>query len=967
MPGRKYHIIFFFVLWPLFSAGQNTLGLPEVVNYIKSSYNAGLQNWDISQDKNGIIYFANNEGLLSFDGNYWTLFPLPNKTIVRSVETGTDNRIYVGGQDELGYFMASDNGTLAYHSLTDRIPPASRSFGDVWDIAIVNKDVFFRTSNRIFRFVEDRVAVYAAKSEWSYMGLCRDVLYAHDYKAGIMAFRNNIWAPVDMPSDLPLNDPVTSILPAENNTAVITTLKNGLFRFDTSGIRKIQSETSPRLQQSRIYGATSIDEKWIALATNTEGVLITDTEGRIIQHISKTEQLQNNNVLSIFLDNQQNLWLGLDNGIDFIAYNSPIKHINPMLQDESGYTAAIFRNRFYMGTSNGLYQVPLQPLKDLSFSMGTFAKVKGTQGQVWNLSEVNNRLLMGHHDGAFLVQDTGVKILSDIPGFWNFIPLSNTYPSPKLVSGHYKGLVFFDDRDGQIRLSGQVPGFTESSRFVEIDAEKQIWVSHPYHGIYRIGQKSDSSYDIHMYTDKNGLPSSLNNHIYTVRNEILAATENGIYVYNRRKDKFEPSSYYRKYFGTQSIRYLKEDPMGNIWFIHQKNLGVLDYSEKEPKLIYLPDVNNKMLSGFETIYPVDSNNVFLCGEKGFFHINYAKYRQTIPELCVQIRNVRTIGNKDSIIYGGYAGITGTDNAKNRREVPAISYSSRAIHFEYSCAIFGQQSKLEYSYRLKGFDDSWSEWTKKTEKEYTNLPSGYYSFDVKVRNNLGNESPVASFAFKILPPWYQTSLAIVCYILLVLLLFYFLYQWQRKKFRKQQIRFEEEQNKIMYIHELELNKTESELVALRNEKLETEISYKNAELVSSAMHLVKKGELLAKVKDELSQLMKRIGDEQAIAELKKMIKTLSVDENIDKEWENFTRHFDAVNSDFVLKLKESYPNISSNELKLCAYLRMNLSTKEISQLMNISVRGVEISRYRLRKKLGIPTEVSLFDFLIRIRS
>jgi DNA-binding CsgD family transcriptional regulator len=99
----------------------------------------------------------------------------------------------------------------------------------------------------------------------------------------------------------------------------------------------------------------------------------------------------------------------------------------------------------------------------------------------------------------------------------------------------------------------------------------------------------------------------------------------------------------------------------------------------------------------------------------------------------------------------------------------------------------------------------------------------------------------------------------------------------------------------------------------------------------------------------------------------MIKSLSEDDNMDQEWENFTKHFDKVHSDFVVGLKEKHPNISASELKLCAYLRMNLTTKEIAQLMNISVRGVEISRYRLRKKLGIPSEQNLFDYLINIHT
>ena len=165
--------------------------------------------------------------------------------------------------------------------------------------------------------------------------------------------------------------------------------------------------------------------------------------------------------------------------------------------------------------------------------------------------------------------------------------------------------------------------------------------------------------------------------------------------------------------------------------------------------------------------------------------------------------------------------------------------------------------------------------------------------------------------------------------------------------------------------MERNKTNNELIALKNEKLESEINFKNSELASSAMHLVKKGELITKLKSEILHVVKQIDNPQAIAELKKMIKTLNEDENMDEEWENFTMHFDKVHSDFVVTLKEKFPTITGNELKLCAYLRMNLSTKEIAQLLNISVRGVEISRYRLRKKLQISSDTNLFDFLINI--
>lgn len=953
-----------FICFPFSAFCQNTIGFPDIINYSKQTYNAGLQNWDMKQDKNGIIYAANNEGLLSFDGKYWSSYPLPNKTIVRSVEIGADNRIYVGGQDELGYFAPSKSGRLEYHSLTSFIPAKDKSFGDVWDIVAYKKDIFFRTPYKIFQFTNQTIATSYAPFEWSYLGVCNNRLYAYDQKTGLMSFDNNVWSPLTIKNELPYNDPVTAVIPVNNDTAVITTLKHGVYLFSKEQITKIQSPNSALFESERIYAATAVNKEWIALATNNGGVYIIDLQENIIQHFSRTEGLQNNNVLSILLDNQQNLWLGLDNGIDFIAYNSAIKHIIPLLQDESGYAALIHNDRLYTGTSNGLYSVMLQPVKDLSFSKGSFLSVAGTKGQTWNLSEINNQVLLGHHEGAFIIKDNTATQISSHPGFWNFTPLSSTFPAAQMLAGNYTGLMYFDFRNQQFSQTKEIPGFTESSRFVAIDQQDNIWVSHPYHGVFRITKKADSSYTVKTYADNEGLPSALNKHVYKIKNEVVVASEKGVFIYNTQKDHFEASEFYKKLLGDQSIRYLKEDKSGNIWFIHEKKLGVIDLSGKEPAVIYLPELNNKMLSGFELIYAVDDNNVFLGGEKGFYHINYEKYKKTLPNLKVQVRAVRIINNKDSLLFGGYFKEVNEQQIQDEKNIPSIAYSWKVIHLEFTSSLFGYQKNLEYSYRLKGFDPSWSDWTNRTEKEYTSLPPGNYTFEVKVRNNLGNESPVSTYSFNVLPPWYQTTLAKIIYLLLFGAVLFALYRWQRKKFLLQQQKHEEEQQKLLYIHGLEINKSESELVALRNEKLEAEINYKNSELASSAMHLVKKGELLTNIKTELTQMMKRLNNEQAISELKKMIKSLSEDDNIDKEWENFTKHFDKVHSDFVVRLKEKHPAITGNELKLCAYLRMNLSTKEIAQLMNISVRGVEIGRYRLRKKLGIGSEVNLFDYLIK---
>jgi ligand-binding sensor domain-containing protein/DNA-binding CsgD family transcriptional regulator len=953
--------ILLLLCFPIGAYCQNTIGLPDVVNYSKQLYSAGLQSWDIKQDKNGLIYFANNEGLLSFDGRYWNLYPLPNKTIVRSVEIGPDGKIYVGGQDELGYFSPGSNGRLQYHSLTGSIPEKERVFGDVWDIASFKQGIYFRSASKIFRFANQSIASFKPGSEWGFMGLCNGRLYAQDLRNGLMYFENEAWAPLEATNSLPINDPVTGILPAQKDSAIVTTLKNGLFTLSGKDISKSASINNSLFENERIYAATAVNNGWIALATNNSGVYITDYKGNIIQRFSRTEGLQNNNVLSCFLDSQGNLWLALDNGIDFIAYNSAIKQIKPFLLDGSGYTSLIYQNRFFAGTSGGLYSVELQPLKDLSFSKGDFAPVNNTKGQTWSLAEINNQLLLGHHEGAFAISGNTAAHISSNPGFWNFMPLSGSFPSPIVIAGNYKGLSFFNYSDGNFTEGLQIPGFTESSRFVAIDKDDNIWVSHPYHGVYKLTKAADGNFITHSYTEKKGLPSTLNNHVYKIKNEVLVATEKGIYAYNAAKDGFEPAAFYQKLLGSQSIRYLKEDAADNTWFIHEKTLGVIDFSGGEPSVIYLPELNNKMLSGFEFIYPVNDNNIFMGGEKGFYHINYQKYKQTVPTLLVQVRTLRIQGKTDSLLFGGY--FRDTAAVQDADAIPSISHGWKTIRIEFSSSLFGYQSNLEYSYRLSGFDDNWSGWWNRTEKEYTNLPAGNYTFEVKVRNNLGNESAVSAYTFTVLPPWYFTNWAKLLYLLLVMAGIYLAYKLLQKKFRLQRAKYEAEQKKLQYIHELERNKTESELVALRNEKLEADIHFKNSELASSAMHLVKKGELLSKLKAELAQVMKGFDNPQAAAELKKMIKALSEDEHIDQEWEKFAHHFDKVHSDFVVELKEKHPTITPNETKLCTYLRMNLSTKEIAQLMNISVRGVEISRYRLRKKLGITQETGLFDYLI----
>jgi DNA-binding CsgD family transcriptional regulator len=955
-------LFFIFLIFPLWSFGQNAIGLAEIQNYDKKTYKAGLQNWDFKQAKNGILYVANNEGLLSFDGKYWNINSLPNKTIVRSLEIGTDNKIYVGGQDELGFFAPNTYGKMSYNSLIDKIPATEQKFGDLWDIVQYKKDIFFRSFTKIYKYSNASFSILKATSIWSFMGACNGILYAQDKNLGLYIYENNNWQRLDI--NLPNNIEITAILKKDNETNIITTLKNGLFELKNNNITPINNSLSNTLQQKRVYAAINMPDNRLAFATSFGGIYITDLNGEPVQEFSKQEGLINNNTLSIFIDNHSNIWAGLDNGLACIAYNNSVKHIYPNSDDASGYTSIISNNTLYTGSSVGLFSIPIKPLTDLSFNRGKFSQVLNTNGQTWGLAEINNQILLAHHEGAFIVKNnTATQINANADGFWNFTSSSDIFPNANIVAGNYNGISFLNNSTNSTSIFASIPNFNESSRFLVVDQNKNIWVSHPYHGVYKIYNNSNYNYISKLYTNKNGLPSLLNNHVYKIKNEVVIATEKGVYNYNQANDIFEPSVFYNKILGTQSIRYLKEDKDGNIWFVHEKNVGVIDLSGTEPKIIYVPELNNKILSGFENFYPYNSNNIFVGSENGFLHINFEKYKNNTYLSKALIRKVSITNIIDSVIFNG--NYLEEDDQQNKDQIFSIPKKWKLIHFEFSSPNYGQLINTEFSYRLKGFDNNWSEWSTKTEKEYTNLPAGNYTFELKTRNSQLKESEITTYQFKILPPWYLSTVAYLLYFILFGTGIYYYLNWQKKKTQLQQIKHEEEQKKQQYLHQLEIEKTENELVALRNEKLNTEIDFKNAELATSAMHLVQKGELLTKLKADLNHLAKGLDNEKAVAEIKKMIKVLGEDDKMDNDWEHFAQHFDKVHSDFVTTLKEKHPTITPNEIKLSAYLRMNLSTKEIAQLMNISVRGIEISRYRLRKKIELPTEVSLFEYFINM--
>ncbi|MCU0403748.1 MAG: hypothetical protein MUE99_04305 [Chitinophagaceae bacterium] len=955
-----------FVLFSLNTIGQNTIGIPDITNYPHEAMNAGTQTWEIGQDSLGILYFANNSGLLTYNGKDWKLHALPNKTVTRSLAVMPDGKIMIGGQDALGYFFPDNNGNLQFHSLLNKLPVESRNFGDIWNIVVIRDEVFFRATKFIYQYSyrKGTLKVHNAQegSSWTFMGRFQNDLFAQNSRMGLVKLTLSGWKIVS--NDAPIkNTLMTDIQPLGNDSALISTLRNGIFLITPNGVRPYDWDSRPVKDQ--VYTMLALGKQSFAVGTVSNGIYMMDRYGKIIRHFSGNNGLQNNNVRCLFVDRGGNLWAGLDEGIVVIKINSSVHRILPVSQTRiATYASLVDNNRLFIGTSDGLYYSKLDSDildGDLSRSTGSFERIEGSDGQVWSLKKIYGDIWMGHHDGAFRIRNNRAEYLTRYGGgTWLF----KTIPHHKnLFNATYSGIQrLLIDRPQITADSSFENKLQEPLRFVEIDsAQNTIWASHPYRGIYRIymSENFQKTINVKLYTVENGLPGNINNYVFRLNGKIIFATEKGIYAFDPAEEIFKKDEVYAKVFRNESIRFATVDAKKRIWFASENKIGVVEKGDVR----FFPEFEGMLVGGFENIYPMNDQNIFIGSSNGIIHLNYEKYSLQKNTISVIFNKVVANNGKDSLIFNGYFVENGKVSSRQPAElIKKLHPSFSSFHFNFSCNQYGSSPKIMYRYKLEGFDKNWSEWLEKSDKDYTNLPYGSYSFMVQARDYLGNTSGVYTYKFQIEPRWYQTLYAKAVYFILGILMILLAVHFHHRRMNRQRKKFEKEEQQMKYLHELEIEHNEREIIKLRNERLETEVLYKNRELAAMTMHLYKRGRILSKIREELDVATHKLSINSDRTNFIKLLKMISDEEKREGDWEKFSVYFDEVHNSFLQKLKGRYENLSPTDLKMSAYIKMNLSAKEIAQLMNITIKGVEIARYRLKKKLDVPPDQNLNSFI-----
>lgn len=928
-----------FLLLLVLCTGVFSQELPPIIKYSPNLYGAANQNWMLSQSQNNFIFSANNAGLLEFNGTTWQLYPSPNETIIRSVKV-IDNRIYTGCYMEFGFWTRQNNGRLKYTSLSNKIKHRMLGDEEFWNIIHYDQWVVFQSLKRVYVY-DSKTGIFkiiVPKSLITKSYRTASSLYFQTVNEGLFELERGK-ARLVSNNPILIKNRIIAIFDV-NDALLVQTQLNGFYKVKGNSVVKYATSADSQIETSSVYSSVILSDGSYAIGTVSNGVFILSKEGFLKYHISQNKGLSNNTALALFEDVDANLWVGLDNGINCINLQSPIKNFT----DESGvlgtvYASLLFEGNLYIGTNQGLF------FKKHGTRDG-FKLINGTKGQVWSLFEKSGTLFCAHDSGTFIINKGTAKNIFFSSGTWKFESVPNR--DNLVLQGSYYGISILEKVNNQWVFKNKVKGFDYSSRFFEITNALEVYVSHENQGVFRfqLDQNLTKATAIHAYkSPKKGKNASL----IKFNNSIYYAYRDGIFKLNSKTKLFEKDSILSSVFKNDQYTSgrLIVDESNKIWlfsknYIHYFTLSKLSNQLKKNIIPIPASLTNSMLS-FENISLISNSEYLIGTTDGFYTMNlndvsFKNYAVSLTAVAVNALNESP----------SYAKLI---------DEGVFNHATNNFAFSYTVPEYSKYISAEFQYSLSGFQEEWSSWSSKTAVNFKNLPPGEYTFKVRARFANTAIKKMATYTFTVLKPWYLTNFALFFYFLLLLILANFINKAYLNYYRKQREKLIEENNLLLEIQELE---NERQLMKLKNEQLSHDVDSKNRELAVSTMSLNSKNELLAFIKEDLKK-----SNESGASNVKSVISTINKNITEEDSWSVFKEAFDNADKDFLKRIKSLHPILTPNDLRLCAYLRLNLSSKEVAPLFNISVRSVEIKRYRLRKKMELLHDQGLVEYIVQV--
>ena len=940
---------------------------PIVRNFTRTDYSAGAQNWAITQSPDGTMMFGNSSGLLIYDSQQWRTLHVDNNSTVRSIMLSPEeNRIYIGASGDFGYFSTDGPSRhLSFHSLRGTINTTDTEFSEIWNIHRVGQYVWFQGDFKIFCYNGEKTSCINTGRKITTSAIIDETLYVAFSDGSAARVRGSAIDPLKG-CDALRDKKICAILPYASGELLIATAFSGLWHYSDGVLKPFPTDIDIFLKDNQIFCATRRGDK-IVLGTVNNGAVIKDLSTGRNTFVNRSCGLQNNTVLCAAFDNLDNLWLGLDNGIDYVLANAPFYNL---LSNDSflgaGYASMLWQGRLYLGTNQGLYTVPAPSGTVTAPSNADI--VSELKGQVWSLDTIGGTMFVASDAGLYYRRHGSFAKVDSIPGAWSVTQLRH-HPGHALVSTYESFYLITRDASGEWHNAGRINGYSDIGGFPIEDNNGNIWISHWIKGIYRLTPTPlYRSFDhIDLLHGGNGLPSDANNSIARLDGRLLISTEDGLYRYDEAADSLIPDTQLNAIFPHSRAVHIYKSPSGSLWSVSPDNIitartsGPGDSATAHIDSTTFRPLAKKIIPGFENLNFVGEKQLLLSSQDGFYCLDLATPRDSVGSNPVFIASI--VANGDSTLY--------TATAFTAPSAPAIKipHSLNSLYIEYVAPEYRVQNAVKYSVMLENYDNLWSQFTSSPSKEYTQLSEGNYTFRVRAFNSYTGTTSTCAIHITILPPWYRSLTAKIIYLLLgIAAIFMTLRMFRRYSNRAARDIAEKKEKEMESMkrraHEEGLRK-DYEIARLKSEQLEHDVRHKSGELSNITMNVIRKNEILLDIAARLSKIQETINPETDAANFRQIDKIkLLIRENIshDDDWRTFTRNFDLVYENYMKRLLEKYPSLSSTDQRLCAYIKMGLSSKEIAPLLNISYRSVEMTRYRLRKKMGLDRETNLAEYL-----
>ena len=937
---------------------------PQVRNFSRQEYHGSTQNWSIAQAPSNRLFFGNNDGLMVFDGDRWIMRHVSNYTPVRAVFLDPkSNWVYVGASNEFGYFETETKPyKTTYHSLIGLLPQEYRSFGEIWNVFRAGDNLIFQSKTDIFIYdpVKKSVNVCHTGMRYECVALIGSEVVVAGYD-GVFALHGTTLHPLPGTDSL-RGQIVRAILPNGSQTLFVTS-DNGVLAYDGGKTVPLELPVTDYLRENQVFCA-AIQGDVLAFGTVRGGAVIYAMKTGHSTYANVETGLRNNTVLSAMFDQDGNLWLGLDNGLGYVQHRSPYANLlGTNSHIGTGYASAVYGRQLYLGTGQGLFAIdfppansPIPPMPRLLPSM---------TGQVWALDNINGTLFCGNDNGAYIIDGMATRRINGVMGTWNFTALPQ---HPDLVLAcDYKGFLMLRRQGGSYEMSHRISGLDIVSGGFFVDDDGSVWISDWQKGIYHVWLNSDLTAVEHReYFHKgNGLIVDEGNLLCRWDGGIMISSVDGLYRYDKSTGRLVYDKQRSMVFDTYGTALrIWQTPDKGLWaykpgFLAFARCGA-DGRYAVDRLSYQRAAENLQVA-VGNVCTLDSHHALFNGLDGFFVLS-SDYRDQSKERPTYIRSITGTNHADTLLY---LCLKPTDEKQIR-----IPKSENSLRIEFIQTEYRNDQAVSYSCLLEGYDKEWSQPQLQTSKEYTKLPKGTYTFRVRAFNRLTGNTTEEAFQIEILPAWYETWWAYLFYIVLILLFVYYAIQLLKRRAERELVRVRAEKERQLKEQEaqfsLEKAAKDNELMRLKAEQLEFQMKDNASKLADSTMNLMRKNDMLQALDTQMHELSESVRREDAKASITKKIKDIrhDIQQNIndDDNWEKFEENFNLVYSDYMKRLVARFPDLKMNDRKLCAYLRMGLSSKEMASLLNTSVRSVETARYRLRKKLGMGQGDNLTEFI-----